>query len=195
MNKTQLSPDERSILLRIARQAIEKAVDQEPIEPLDLPSLTAQLQAAGASFVTLTNMGELRGCIGALQAYQPLVLDVQEHAIAAAMEDYRFPPVSREEVPLLEIEISRLTPSYPLEYSNGEDLLNQLRPGVDGVILRNGIQRATFLPQVWEQVPNPEDFLTHLCLKMGAPGDLWRRQLLRVETYQVEEFREKPTKS
>jgi AmmeMemoRadiSam system protein A len=140
--------------------------------------------------VTLTQEGNLRGCIGALQASQSLALDVQEHAVAAAMEDYRFRPVLPEEVARLEIEISRLSPGKELEYSNPNELLSKLRPGVDGVVLRHGIQRATFLPQVWEKVPDPADFLTQLCYKMGAPGDLWKKEHIQVSIYRVEEFKE-----
>jgi AmmeMemoRadiSam system protein A len=143
--------------------------------------------------VTLTIQGRLRGCIGGLQASQPLALDVQEHAAAAASQDYRFPPVTPEEVGQLEIEISRLSPSRELLYTDADDLLAKLRPAVDGVVLRRGMQRATFLPQVWEKIPNPADFLTQLCYKMGAPGDLWRREHLQVLTYQVEEFKEQGT--
>jgi AmmeMemoRadiSam system protein A len=140
--------------------------------------------------VTLTIHDHLRGCIGALQASQPLGLDVQEHAAAAASEDYRFPPVQPQEVDQLVIEISRLSPSRDLDYADADDLLKKLRPGVDGVVLHRGFQRATFLPQVWANVPDPADFLTQLCFKMGAPGDLWRQEHLQVQTYQVEEFKE-----
>jgi AmmeMemoRadiSam system protein A len=125
-----------------------------------------------------------------LEAYQPLILDVQEHAIAAATQDYRFPPVTAMEVPLLEIEISRLTPTQPLEYQDWRDLIAKLRPGVDGVLIRDGFQRATFLPQVWEKIPDPQEFLTQLCNKMGAEGNRWRTKKLMVSIYQVEEFKE-----
>ncbi len=148
------------------------------------------MQQDGASFVTLTRFGLLRGCIGALEAYQPLVQDVCEPAVAAALEDYRFTPVRRDELKQLEIEISVLTTATPLEYKAPDDLQFLLRSGVDGVILRDGDRRATFLPQVWEQLPNLEDFLNHLCLKMGRPENYWHTNKLQVETYQVEEFHE-----
>jgi AmmeMemoRadiSam system protein A len=117
---------------------------------------------------------------------------VRKHALAAALADYRFPPVSPAEVTELEIEISRLTQPEPLEYKNGEDLLKLLRPGVDGVILRDGPRRATFLPQVWEKLPDAAQFLDHLCAKMGAEPGAWRYRKMKVFTYQVEEFHETP---
>ena len=186
----RLSLQERKKLLEIARQAIRSVVEGVPLETIDLAGLPMVLREEGVSFVTLTIAGQLRGCIGALEAYQPLALDVQEHAVAAATEDYRFPPVGREELPLIEIEISRLTPMRALDYSGSQDLLDKLRPGVDGVVIRDGMRRATFLPQVWEKVTSKEEFLDHLCLKMGARPNLWREKQLAVWTYQVEEFRD-----
>ncbi len=185
-----LSNADRQTLLKVAREAITAAAASHALPDLDLRNFSADLRANGASFVTLTISGRLRGCIGTLEAYQPLVLDVQEHAAAAAIQDYRFPPVSAAEVPLLQIEISRLTPTQPLEYSDWQELIARLRPGIDGVLLKNGFQRATFLPQVWEKLPDPQEFLTHLCHKMGASGDCWRTKKLDVSTYQVEEFKE-----
>ncbi len=191
MNPNQsLSQDEKRILLSLARQSIELAVNRRPLPELDLEGYSPLLCEYGASFVTLTIGGELRGCIGALEPYQPLVQDVCEHAISAALEDYRFMPVTPDEVPLLEIEISRLTPPRRLVYNTPQELVICLRPGIDGVVLRDGMRRSTFLPQVWEKIPDCEDFLSQLCLKMGAPAGLWRRKALEVYTYQVEEFRE-----
>ena len=185
-----LSLDERNLLLQQARQALEAGVRRQPLPPLDQSTLSPRLREPGASFVTLTKHGQLRGCIGALEPYQPLIDDVREHAVAAALEDYRFPNVKPAELPEIEIEVSRLTLPHPLEYTGPEDLLERLRPGVDGVILRDGFRRATFLPQVWEKIPDPATFLNHLCDKMGASPDLWRRKKLDVLIYQVEEFRE-----
>jgi AmmeMemoRadiSam system protein A len=190
MNTHLLTDEERKTLLTLARQSIVQAANHLPPLKLDLADYSPALQADGAAFVTLTEGGELRGCIGALEAYQPLVQDVVEHAAAAALEDYRFPPVKPAEVAKLHIEISRLTQPQPLEYAEPGDLIQHLRPNVDGVILRDGFRRATFLPQVWEQIPDPVVFLSHLCEKMGAPGDIWRRKKLQVFTYQVEEFHE-----
>ena len=188
--KSMLSETDRQVLLKIARQAISAAAGGLVVPALDLAAVSADLQANGASFVTLTIQDQLRGCIGTLEACQPLALDVQEHAVAAATQDYRFPPVSAGEVPLLQIEISRLTPTRVLAYNDWRDLIEKLRPGVDGVLIKDGFQRATFLPQVWEKVADPQEFLTHLCYKMGAPGDLWRCKKLEVSIYQVEEFKE-----
>ncbi len=190
MTTNPLTLEERHLLLQLARQSIELAVDHCPLPRLNLEDFTQALREDGASFVTLTEGGELRGCIGALEAYQPLVQDVCEHAAAAALEDYRFQPVRQGEVDALEIEISRLTQPVPLDYEHPQDLPCLLRPGIDGVVLRDGPRRATFLPQVWEKVNSPEEFLGHLCLKMGAPFNLWQRKILTVSTYQVEEFKE-----
>jgi len=185
-----LTADDKQVLLRLARQALESGVRGEKLPPLNRESLSPRLRADGAAFVTLTEGGQLRGCIGALEAYQPLAEDVREHAIAAALSDYRFPSVQVSELKGIHIEVSRLTAPVALEYAGPEDLVARLRPGVDGVILRDGNRRATFLPQVWEQLPDVEEFLAHLCNKMGASPDLWRRKHLDVQIYQVEEFHE-----
>ena len=111
----------------------------------------------------------------------------------AAVDDYRFAQVRPQEVDSLEFEISILTVPQPVKYQKPVELISKLRPGIDGVILRDGLSRATFLPQVWEKLEDPEEFLTHLCLKMGAAADLWKKKVLNVQTYQVEEFSEKDT--
>jgi AmmeMemoRadiSam system protein A len=191
MSPIPLTNEEKLLLLGLGRSAIELAVNHQPLPGLNLEQYSPSLRENGASFVTLTLHGQLRGCIGALAPYQPLVQDVCEHAAAAALEDYRFAPVRPAEIPLLEIEISRLTAPEPLVYRLPEELLEKLRPGVDGVILHDGFRRATFLPQVWEQLEDKAEFLAHLCRKMGAPANLWQRKVLQVEIYQVEEFKEK----
>lgn len=185
-----LTEHDKVYLLALARSSIDLAVNRQPLKEIDLCGLSDILRIDGAAFVTLTKDKQLRGCIGALEAYQPLVMDVREHAVAAAMEDYRFTPVTPSELPYLSIEISRLTHPEGLEYHDAGDLIDLLRPGIDGVILADGFQRATFLPQVWEQLPNPEDFLSHLCRKMGGRPDAWRKKHLAVSIYQVEEFHE-----
>lgn len=190
MEQSGLTDGEKTTLLALAREALERGVRGQRLLEIDLDSLTPALREIGASFVTLTGHGQLRGCIGTLEAHQPLAEDVREHAIAAALEDYRFPPVSPRELDEIEIEISRLTRTEPLSYDNPEDLERKLRPGIDGVVLRDRFRRATFLPQVWQQLPEPELFLNHLCQKMGVPRDYWRCNPLTVEIYQVEEFRE-----
>jgi len=186
----QLTSEEKQTLLWLARQALETRVRGGPLPHLDMASLTPALRAEGASFVTLTVRGNLRGCIGALEPYQPLAEDVREHAVAAALEDYRFPTVQESELAGIEIEVSRLTVPVPLEYTDANDLLAKLHPGLDGVILRDGSHRATFLPQVWEKISDPAGFLANLCYKMGTAADTWRRRHLEVFIYQVEEFHE-----
>jgi uncharacterized protein len=190
MSPDSLSADEQSLLLKLARQALEAGVRGESLPLINPQALPRNLRQPGASFVTLTRYGDLRGCVGALEPYQPLAEDVREHAIAAALQDFRFPPVQPSELPEIKVEISRLTLPKDLDYVSPEDLLTRLRPGVDGVTLIEGRMRATFLPQVWEKLPDAPTFLNHLCRKMGAPEDLWRRKKLRVQTYQVEEFHE-----
>lgn len=187
---TQLSADEKRFLLELARQSITDAVTGHKVTGVEQLAIPDTLKCKGASFVTLTIQGELRGCIGTLEAYQPLYKDVEERAVQAALEDYRFPPVTSEELDLISIEISHLTPSIPLSYKNPLDLPRLLHPDVDGVILRDGMRRATFLPQVWSQLPEPTGFLSHLCQKMGAAPDLWRHKVLDVSIYHVEEFSE-----
>ena len=188
-----LSLEDQQTLLRLAREAMECRVRGEKLPPLDEASLSAQLREPGASFITLTIHGQLRGCIGALEAYQPLAKDVRAHAIAAALEDPRFPPVREDELSRIQIEVSRLTRPRPLEYKDAEDLLSKLRPHVDGVILRDGMyHRGTFLPQVWEKIPDAAEFLNNLCYKMGVSKNLWRNKHLDVLIYQVEEFHEPP---
>ncbi|MBN1668286.1 MAG: AmmeMemoRadiSam system protein A [Anaerolineales bacterium] len=184
-----LSPEERGVLLQLARQALEQGVLGQGL-PEPPPGLPERLCQPGASFVTPTRRGQLRGCIGALEARLPLVEDVIEHARAAALQDYRFPPVHAGELAEIAIEISRLTDPQPLRYERPQELPARLRPGVDGVILRSGLRRATFLPQVWDKLPDPVEFLDHLCQKMGLPPDHWRFHKLEAFTYQVEEFHE-----
>ena len=187
---TQLTDGEKQTLLQIARAAIENAVKRKNPLPLSEDAQTQTLRENGASFVTLTIAGDLRGCIGAIEAYQPLAEDVREHAVSAAMEDPRFPPLREAELDRIHIEVSRLTAPQELEYTDADDLLKKLRPHLDGVILKHGFRRATFLPQVWEKIPDPVEFLEQLCYKMGERGNLWRNTKLQVFTYQVEEFHE-----
>lgn len=186
----KLTDGEKQILLRLAREAMEHGVRGKKLPPMNKASLTPRLLEDGASFVTLTINHELRGCIGALEAYQPLADDVREHAIAAALHDPRFPPVDESELNRIHIEVSYLSAPQPLEYSSSDDLIARLNPRADGVILKDGYRRATFLPQVWDQIPDPEDFLSHLCAKMGSPKNLWRSKKLEVYVYRVEEFHE-----
>jgi uncharacterized protein len=190
MPEQHLTDNDRKFLLKLARESIENYVNNRPLPNFDKKALSQVLQEDGASFVTLTYKGNLRGCVGALDPYQCLTEDVREHAIAAAFEDYRFPPVRAAEVGDIKIEISYLTRPEVIIYNNPIDLLEILRPNIDGVVIRDGMRRATFLPQVWEKIPDPEEFIEQLCIKMGSSPDLWRRKKLDVLTYQVEEFHE-----
>ena len=189
----ELTFEEQQTLLRMARDAMERGVKGEKVTPLDQSTLSPHLREEGASSVTLTIKGRLRGCIGGLEARQSLAEDVRQHAVAAALEYPRFPPVSERELSGIQIEISRLTRPQLLDYRDANDLLSQIRPHLDGVILRDGIyHRGTFLPQVWEKIPDPAEFLNNLCHKIGVSKNLWRSRHLDVLTYQVEEFHEHP---
>lgn len=183
-----LSEDSKRRLLTIARDSIASQLKDKIESRLDLPSLPPELQKPGACFITLTHNGLLRGCIGSLEARQPLAADVQEHASDAAFRDFRFPPLTASEFSDLHIEVSVLSAPTPLKYDNPEELPDLLHPGEDGVILARGMRRATFLPQVWEKVADPFSFLDMLCEKMGFEYDLWRREKLDVFIYHVESF-------
>jgi len=190
MMDDKLTLDEQQVLLHMAREAMEHGVRGEDLPKLKKETLSPHLQEQGASFVTLTIRGQLRGCIGTLEAHQSLAEDVREHAVAAALEDPRFPPVGENELSRIQIEVSRLTRPIPLAYGTAEDLVSKLRPHVDGVILKDGYRRATFLPQVWEKIPDVAEFLNNLCYKMGVNENIWRSKHLDVLTYQVDEFYE-----
>lgn len=181
------SPEARKTLLDLARRSIAHGLDRGtplPVDPSDYPE---PLRARRATFVTLHLHGELRGCIGHLEAVQPLVLDVAENAYAAAFRDPRFDPVSPQEAAGLRVHISVLTPPEPLTFASEADLLTQIRPGTDGLILTEGRARGTFLPSVWESLPAPRDFLNHLKRKAGLPADHWSDQV-RVARYTTESF-------
>jgi AmmeMemoRadiSam system protein A len=183
-----LSDDEGHYLLRLARHTIEQALGVAA-EPLASPPPSELLSQFGAAFVTLNKRsGELCGCIGSLAACRTLVQDVSGNAYAAAFEDPRFAPLTKEELPDVVREVSVLTCPEPLTYADPKDLVTKLRPNVDGVVIERGWHRATFLPQVWNQLPMPEEFLAHLCYKAGLSANAWRQGDLEVSTYQVQEF-------
>jgi AmmeMemoRadiSam system protein A len=201
MTAAPLTIEEGHYLLTLARVTIANAVGAKSSITLSDPP--SRLNAPGAAFVTLrTRRGDLRGeprlggeprlrgCIGSLEARRPLVEDVRENAIAAAFRDPRFPPVKAAELDNLIVEVSVLTAPEPLDFDGPDDLLHKLRPNIDGVLIERGWNRATFLPQVWEQLPSPEDFLGNLCYKAGLPPNAWRWPDLEVSTYQVEKFEE-----
>ena len=185
-----LSPEDRQTLLTLAREAVARTAHKQGLPPEDLDEVSEDLRRDGASFVTLTKQGQLRGCIGSLEPRRPLALDVRENAVSAATSDPRFPPVRPEELDDLRVEVSVLSVPEPLDYDGVDDLIAKLRPGIDGVVIERGWNRATFLPQVWEKLPDPIEFLQHLCQKAFLPHDSYLRPGLDVYTYQVEKFEE-----
>lgn len=182
-----LTANEKNILLDVARRSIEYGLQHACPLPLNAQDYSDALQQLRATFVTLHLQQQLRGCIGTLNAYQPLINDVAEHAFAAAFRDPRFEPVSAREAPQLDIHISILTPATPMTFTSEEDLLRQLKPGVDGLILESGHHRGTFLPSVWEQLPQPEKFLQHLKLKAGLVAGYWDNTI-KVSRYTTVSF-------
>jgi len=173
MSFTRPNTEEKTILLETAKKSITYGLQHHCALPVKPDNFSKLLQTSGATFVTLNINDQLRGCIGTLEAHQALITDVSEHAFAAAFEDSRFPAVSEQEIEQLEISISILTPSTPISFTSEKDLLNQLRPGIDGLIFQAGSHKATFLPAVWEQLKNPEDFLNHLKIKAGLNAKDW----------------------
>lgn len=168
-----LSFEERRQLLALAQESIRYGLQHRDQMPIDVSAFSPVLQALGASFVTLKSGGELRGCIGSILAARPLALDVTANAYAAAFRDPRFLPLVLAEFDELTIHISLLSPLEPLRFTSEEDLLAQLRPGVDGIMIEEGMHRGTFLPAVWESLSDPGDFLRYLKLKAGLPPGYW----------------------
>ena len=186
----QLTEEEGRQLLLVARKTIEAALfDKRPEETPDQVSSRKFLERRG-TFVTLTIDHNLRGCIGHIIPQETLLEGVRINAVNAAFRDPRFRPLSREEWEKVRIEVSVLTDPQELPYTDAQDLLKKLRPGVDGVIIKKGYHQATFLPQVWDQLPGKESFLTHLCMKAGLDEDAWKSGKLDVSTYQVQAFEE-----
>ena len=178
-------------LLGIARDSIAHGLDSASPLPVVVSDYDQALQAVRASFVTLNIEEQLRGCIGALEAKLPLVEDVAQHSFAAAFQDPRFPRLSRSEFPCLEVHISILTPSEAIQFNGEADLLGKLRPGIDGLIIAQGSRRATFLPSVWESLPDPAQFLAHLKTKAGL-GNRTSTEPLQAWRYTTESI---PTKA
>lgn len=177
--------DKGRILLPIARAAISLALGIPQAADESAPWLTEP----GACFVTLTQNGELRGCIGSLTAHRSLLSDLKSNAVSAALHDSRFMPLSASELGITNIEISQLGPTQPMTFQDETDALSQLRPGVDGVIFEFGQYRSTFLPQVWEQLPQPRQFMAHLKRKAGLPDDFWDEGV-KLSRYSVTKFSE-----
>lgn len=189
-----MTREQGMLLVAIARNAIASHLGL-PHEPLPATKEKSWLDDLKATFVTLHKQGELRGCIGSLQAHRPLIIDVTENALAAAFKDPRFPPVTAEEWPLVDVEVSVLSAPRPLKVNSEQEALSALKPGQDGLILEYPpYHRATFLPQVWEQLPDPHAFLAHLKLKAGLPSDAWSKDF-RLYTYEVEKFRQTENES
>ncbi len=185
--ETHFSNAQRQQLLQLARDSIVQGLDHGCALSVQAQDYTEALCAERASFVTLLKEGVLRGCIGSLQAHRPLVEDIAENAYAAAFRDPRFAPVRKQELADLEIHLSILSRPQELTFRNEADLLKQLRPGVDGLILSAPGHRGTFLPSVWESLPRAEDFFRQLKRKAGLAENYWSSEL-QVERYTTEAF-------
>lgn len=180
--------DQQTYLLTLAQRALAyyfKTKNRLEVDELEVDDIYKQKRG---TFVTLTKNGELRGCIGHIEPVQEIYKDIIDNTLSAGLEDNRFVPVKLEELNDLKIEISILTEPQELIYNSTEDLLNKLRPMVDGVIIEKGNRGATYLPQVWEDLSDKEEFLSSLCEKAGLGKDEWKTSNLKVFTYQVEVF-------
>ncbi len=191
---TQFSPQKGQALVQLARRTLNKkmgrSTDKSRDSALDRVLADPDFETMCGTFVTLTMEGQLRGCIGSLEPDEAIREGVRANALNAAFHDPRFPPVTNRELDKIDIEISILTRPRVLAYTDGKDLAAKLRCGIDGVIIRKGSARATFLPQVWDQLPQPEDFLGHLCRKAGLAATAWQTDDLEVMPYQVQYFHE-----
>lgn len=175
------------VLLHIARAAIAHAL-KITVSADESVDLSAQwLQQTGATFITLTQDEHLRGCVGSLQAYQPLIENVRNNAVSAALHDTRFLPVTIEELESISIEVSLLSALQPIWFASEAEALRQLRPGMDGIMLEYGIYRSTFLPQVWDSLSQPREFLAQLKVKAGLYADFWDDNL-KLSRYTVQKW-------
>ena len=174
------------VLLPIARAEISRALGVPRAADESAPWLAEH----GACFITLTQHGELRGCIGTLQAHRPLLADVKSNAVSAALRDPRFTPLSATELDITTVEISLLSPTCSMEVRGEADALAQLRPGVDGIVFEYRHYRSTFLPQVWEQLQQPHQFMAHLKRKAGLPDNFWAEEV-KLLRYTVTKWSEK----
>lgn len=182
-----ISEQQGKMLLELARKVLEQRLaNGEPLEE----SADPRLSEAGATFVTLKIDGKLRGCIGNLEPVYSLWEGVRLNALNAAFHDSRFSPLKADELSKVKVDISVLTKPEKLDYSDPTELEKKLRPKIDGVILRDGARGATFLPQVWEQIPTTDMFLSHLCMKAGLDKEAWKERMLEIQTYQVQYFQE-----
>lgn len=187
MAPMSLNESQKNTLLQLARDSIAHGLKTGKALKVKLQDFPPELTVDRACFVTLERQGQLRGCIGMLEAVRPLVEDVAENAFAAAFRDPRFPPLSNDELADLDLHISILSPAEPMNFDSEQDLLAKIRPGIDGLILEEGYRRGTFLPSVWEQLPSAEQFLRHLKQKAGLPADYWS-DTVKVSRYTTEMF-------
>ena len=187
IEETLLGEQDQKRLLDIAHKAILQGLAKRGSWSPPMQDYAGELSSPGASFVTLTRQGNLRGCIGSLQAARPLVQDVANNAYAAAFSDPRFPPLRKDELAGLTIRVSVLGSPERMHFRDRDDLMQQLRPGIDGLILEEGPMHGTFLPSVWESVPDPDQFLRHLNHKAGLPPDYWS-DTLRISRYTTQSF-------
>ena len=178
---------QRQQLHDIAYDSIKSGLSSGKAMTVDSNKLDAALQTSRATFVTLNKHGQLRGCIGMLKPIRPLAEDVAHNAFAAAFSDPRFPPLKENELEQLDIHISILGTPEKMSFDSEEDLIRQLKPGIDGLIMEEGRRRGTFLPSVWESLAEPRDFLHHLKLKSGLPENYWSDDI-KIQRYSVEEF-------
>ena len=185
-----LTEIEGDILLSVARNTIARKLNKQETESKADYAESEKFSKKCGTFVTLTIDGNLRGCIGHIIPQESIIEGIKINAINAAFRDPRFKPMVAEEWDRVKIEISILTEPKKLHYRNTDDLLQKLRAGMDGVIIKKGHAQATFLPQVWEQLPKKKDFLAHLCMKAGLEGQAWRKGGLEVFVYQVQAFEE-----
>jgi len=185
----ELGADAAAGLLAVARRSISCGIDARAPVRIDLADYDEKLTTRTAVFVTLTSGGALRGCVGSLQPLQPLVQAVADSAFNAAFRDRRFAPLRADELPGIHIELSILTAPEPIAADSRRALLEQLRPGIDGLIIEDRGRRATFLPRVWEKIPVAEDFLDQLFLKAGLAAGHWSGSL-RLQRYQAHSFSE-----
>lgn len=174
-----------SALIATARGAIDEAFGRQAAAVRPHPAL----ERRGATFVTLMLHGKLRGCIGTLEARRPLAIDVRHNALGAAFDDPRFAPLTSREAASTRVEVSLLSPTTHVDVAEEDDLVGRLAPGVDGIVLELGHRRATFLPQVWETLPDPREFLRALKRKAGMPEDFWSPGI-RVSRYTHTKWRE-----
>ena len=186
----KLTEEEGRCLVSVARQTIELRLFNLEDESQHDSDLSPKFSEMRGTFVTLTIEGSLRGCIGHIIPQESMIEGVRINALNAAFKDPRFRPLSRKEWEKVKIEISILTDPKPVAYADGDDLLNKLQPGIDGVIIKKGLSQATFLPQVWDQLPDKKEFLRHLCMKAGLDSDAWKDEELEVSIYQVQAFEE-----